>query len=341
MRIRSLIAAAALALVPAPRAAAAQEGADFYKGKTVRFIVSVGVGGGFDTYARMIAPHLAKALEATVVVENQPGAGGILALNQMMISAPDGLRFVIINGTPALLAQILEQDNLKYDLTRIPHLGVIAAEPWAVLVRPDSPIRTPQDLAGHKGRITWAGSGPTGGPGDGASITCHALGLACRVVMGYRSSSEMALALQRSEIDALYVTDASAGTYDKGQQARAIAIAARERSAVLPGLPTLYDTLALTPEQTWWLDLRAELNQYGRVLLTMPGIPADRLAALRAAIAKVLTDPAVIAEGAKTQRFIEFRDGETMERLARKLATQLSPERKREVREVVLKKYIE
>ena len=332
--------ALALVLALAGTPAAAQNAAEFYKGKTVKFIVGVGVGGGFDAYARMLAPHIGRALDATVVVENLPGAGGLLALNQMAIAQPDGLRFKILNGTPSLLAQILEQSNIKYDLTTMPHLAGVAAEPWAVLVSPGSPIKTLQDMVKPGQKIRWGGTGPTGGPSDGASVTCEALKLDCRVVLGYRGSAEIALALQRGELDAMYVTDASAANYEKGQQARVIGIGARKRSALLPQVPTLYEALKLTPEQEWWLDFRTELNQYGRVLLTMPGIPADRLAHLRAAIGKVLTDPAVIAEGAKTQRFIEYRDADAMQRLAQKLVGQLTPERKSQVREVVLKKFI-
>jgi tripartite-type tricarboxylate transporter receptor subunit TctC len=342
MRLRTLLACtalAAIALCPL-RPAAAEDAAQFYKGKTVRFIVGVGVGGGFDAYARMLAPHIGRAMEAVVVVENMPGAGGILALNQMMIAAPDGLRFKIVNGTPSLLAQILEQENIKYDLTKMPHLALVAAEPWAVLVSPSSSIKTPADLVKPGQKIRWGGTGPTGGPSDGASITCEALKLDCRVVLGYRGSAEIALAMQRGEMDGLYVTDASAATYDKGQQARVIAMAARKRSALLPEVPTLYEALKLTPEQEWWLDFRSDLNAYGRVLLTMPGIPEDRLAYLRQVIGKVLTDPVMIAEGAKTQRVIEYQDGPSMQALAAKLIAQLTPERKAQVREVVLKKFI-
>ncbi len=320
--------------------AVAQPAAEFYKGKTVRFIVGVGVGGGFDAYARMLAPHIGKALDATVVVENLPGAGGLLALNQMAVAQPDGLRFKILNGTPSLLAQILEQDNIKYDLTTMPHLAGVAAEPWGVLVGEQTGIKTAQDLVKPGRKIRWGGTGPTGGPSDGASLTCQALALDCRVVLGYRGSAEIALAVQRGELDGLYVTDASLAQYLNAQQGLVVAMASRERSKVLPAVPTFYESLNLTPEQEWWLDFRAELNGYGRVLLTMPGIPADRLAHLRAAIAKVLTDPAVIAEGAKTQRFIEYRDGATMQGVATKLVKQLSGERKAQVREAVLKKFI-
>lgn len=337
--LRRLLVATAM-LAAAPFAAQAQPAAEFYKGKTVKFIVGVGVGGGFDAYARMLAPHIGRALDATVVVENLPGAGGILALNQMAIAAPDGLRFKILNGTPSLLAQILEQDNIKYDLTTMPHLASVAAEPWGLMVSPTGPIKTLQDLVKPGLKTRWGGTGPTGGPSDGASLTCQALAIDCRVVLGYRGSAEIALAVQRGELDALYVTDASLAQYQKGQQGRVIGIADRQRSKLLADVPTLYEALKLSKEQEWWLDFRAELNAYGRVLLTMPGIPADRLAHLRAAIKKVLTDPAVIAEGAKTQRVIEYRDGEAMQALAAKLVKGLSAERKGQVREVVLKKFI-
>ncbi len=337
--VRRLLAGCGALALSAP-IAHAQSAAEYFKGTTVTFIVGVGVGGGFDAYARMLAPHIGKGLDATVVVENLPGAGGMLALNQMMIAQPDGLRFKILNGTPSLLAQILGQDNIKYDLATMPHLASVAAEPWGMMVSPTSPIKTLQDLMRPGQKLRWGGTGPTGGPSDGASLTCEALALECRVVLGYRGSAEIALAVQRGELDGLYVTDASLATYEKGSQGRVIAMAARKRSQVLPQVPTVYEALKLNNEQEWWLDFRAELNEYGRVLLTMPGIPADRLAHLRAVIGKVLTDPAVVAEGAKTQRFIEYRDGPAMEAIARKLLTQLTPERKRQVHEVVLKKFI-
>ena len=317
----------------------AQDAAQFYKGKTVHFTVSVGVGGGYDAYARMIAPHLSKALDATVIVENQPGAGGILALNQQMAATPDGLRLTLINGTPAALAQILEQENLRYDLTKVSHLGIISIDPWVWLMAPGSPIKSVADAQAAGVKIRWGGTGPTGGPSDGGAITCEALRLDCKIIIGYRGSAEIALSLQRGELDALYVSDSSAFTYDKGGQARAIAVSSRQRSQLLPDVPTMYEAARLTPEQEWWLDFRTSINDMGRILVTAPGVPADRLAVLRAGIKKVLTDPAVIAEGAKTQRPIDFRDAEAAAVIAQKAIGAITPEQKARVREVVLKKY--
>lgn len=333
--LRLLVIAGAVA----PLQARAEDAQSFYKGKVVKFIVSVGVGGGYDAYARMIAPHLAKALEATVIVENLPGAGGILALNQQMIAPPDGLRFTIINGTPAILAQILEQENLRYDLTKVDHLGIIAAEPWVWLIGAHMPFKTISEAVTSGTKIRWGGTGPTGGPSDGGAITCEALKLNCQIVLGFRGSAEIALAVQRAELDALYISDASAFTYDKAGQVRAFATAARRRSKVLPEVATMYEALKLAPEQEWWLDFRASLNDLGRILVTAPGTQADRLAHLRGAIKKVLTDPEVVAEGAKSQRFIDFRDADEAQRTAVKVLTGLTADQKARVREVVLKKY--
>src|ERR671939_487380 len=85
-----MILAASLGLVISP--AAAQETEEsFFKGKTVKIVVGYGPGGGYDVYARMIAPYIGKALGATVIVENQPGAGGLTALNRLYTASPDGL----------------------------------------------------------------------------------------------------------------------------------------------------------------------------------------------------------------------------------------------------------
>src|SRR5207244_2542538 len=78
----------------------------FYAGKTVRMIVGSGVGGGYDVFSRMIAPYLGKTLGATVVVENQPGAGGLVALNRLYMAPPDGLQISLTNGTMAAFAQL-------------------------------------------------------------------------------------------------------------------------------------------------------------------------------------------------------------------------------------------
>src|SRR5437870_4077516 len=78
----------------------------FYAGKTVRMIVGSGVGGGYDVFSRLIAPYLSKTLGTTVIVENVPGAGGLVALNKLYIAPPDGLQISLTQGTMAGVAQL-------------------------------------------------------------------------------------------------------------------------------------------------------------------------------------------------------------------------------------------
>jgi tripartite-type tricarboxylate transporter receptor subunit TctC len=314
--------------------AAAQDAAAFYKGKTVRFVVGVGVGGGFDAYARMIAPYLARALDATVVVENQLGAGGLVALNRISTAQPDGLNLMIVNGTPAALGQLLDQQNVRYDLTKLEHLGVIAAYPWVWIVGNHTPVKTVADAM--KTRLRWGGVGPTDGPADGARITCHALKLDCQVVLGYKGSADIALAMERGEMDAMYVSDSSAAQYVRNGQVRAIAAMGDKRSELLPETPTIFESAKLDDQARWWLEFRMSINDLGRILVTTPGVPAYRLEFLRAGVRKALTDPELIAEGKKTQRFVAFQGPEVARELARKALGQATPEMRERLRKVVL-----
>ena len=99
-----LLAAVTAALTLAPAQAQDAEKA-FFQGKTIRMVVGSGTGGGYDVYARLISPYLSKALDANVIVENQPGAGGITSLNRLYMSPPDGLTLSFANGTSAAFAQ--------------------------------------------------------------------------------------------------------------------------------------------------------------------------------------------------------------------------------------------
>jgi len=251
----------------------AQDAAAFYKGKTVKIMVGYGPGGGYDAYARMIAPHLDKALGASVIVENQPGAGGANALNRVFAGQPDGLTLMIVNGTAAALGQLLEQEGVRYDLAKLEHLGIVSSSPWMWLVSPTNPIvRTPAEAVKLNKLIRWGGTAPTDGLADGAAVACEALKLTCKVVIGYKGSAEVALAVQRGEMDAEYVSDTSANNYVKSGQAIAVAAMGRSKSRFFPDVPTVFEALKLTPEQEQWFDFRTDLDDLGRILVTTPGI---------------------------------------------------------------------
>ncbi len=334
----SAFAAAAAMLLTVP--SHAQDAAAFYKGKTVRILVGYGPGGGYDAYARMIAPHLDKVMGATVIVENLPGAGGINALNRVYAGQPDGLTTMIVNGTAAALGQLLEQEGVRYDLGKLEHLGIVSSSPWMWLVSPTDPIvKTAAEAQKLDKPIRWGGTAPTDGLSDGAAVACEALQLKCKVVIGYKGSAEVALAVQRGEMDAQYVSDTSANNYVKSGQAIAVATMGRTKSRFFPNTPTIFEAVKLTPDQQWWFDFRTDLDDLGRILVTTPGVPADRLAFLREAIKKVLTDPALKAEGEKSQRYVDFVPPEEARKKAMGLVTNITPEKKALAKHVILEKF--
>src|SRR4051812_11108977 len=128
--VRTIVAFLFCSVLPGPsNAQTAADEAAFFAGKQIRLVVGFGVGGGYDAYARLIAPYLARELDANVVVENQPGAGGVTALNTFVTSKPDGLRIMLANGWSNGISQLMGATGVRYDLTRVSHLGTISSSP--------------------------------------------------------------------------------------------------------------------------------------------------------------------------------------------------------------------
>src|SRR5262245_36888432 len=117
MVMHRIVLLSLLVLTTAPLSPARAQDAEkaFYAGKTVRMVVGSGVGGGYDVFSRLIAPYLAKTLGTTVVVENVPGAGGMLALNKLYVAPGDGLQISLSQGTAAAFAQLTGDQAARFD----------------------------------------------------------------------------------------------------------------------------------------------------------------------------------------------------------------------------------
>ena len=333
--VLAVLAALWTCVLASPTRAQESEAA-FYKGKTVRLIVGY-AGGGYDLYARLIAPYIAQALGATVVVVNQPGAGGITALDNLFAAPPDGLQMMIVNGAGAALGQLIGQAGVRYDLAKVGYLGTVSPLLRVWLVTPNSPIKTPQDaVAAHK-PMMWAAGGPIDGLSDGAAFACAGLALDCHIVMGYPGSAEAALAVSKGEMDALYIADTSANTYVKAGEARAVATMERKRSQLFPDTPTIFEALKLTPDQEWLFDYRGTVDSLGRIIVVPPNLPAARLATLQAAVKKALSDPALIAEGERSQNYIDYVDAGPTREAARKVVEAITPEQRERVKAILSK----
>jgi tripartite-type tricarboxylate transporter receptor subunit TctC len=294
-------------------------------------VVGSGTGGGYDIFSRMIAPYLSKVLGTTVIVENQPGAGGLIALNRLYVAPPDGLQISLSNGTSAAFAQITDQQGVRYELAKFSYLATVGAPPGLWLVGPDSPVREVQQAIDAKMKWRWASSGGMSGLGIGAAFTCEALKLDCHVVQGYKGSADAGLAVTRGEMDALYVPESSANNFVKAKQNWALATISRTKSRFFPDRPTIFEAARMDADQTWVMDYLANVEKLGRILIAPPGIPPARLAFLQDAVKETLHNPQLIADGEKAERIIEYLDPASTHRNALAVAGGITPEQKARV----------
>jgi tripartite-type tricarboxylate transporter receptor subunit TctC len=336
LRRCGLALAAVLALAIHGQPASAQESEQaYFAGKTVRFVVGFGAGGGYDSYARMLAPYLSKTLGATVIVENRPGAGGLVALNGVYIAPPDGLTIMIVNGTGAVYSQLTDLQGVRYDVGKITFLATLSAPPSMWTVGPHYPVKTiAQALTGQR-KWRWAASGPIDSLSDGAAFTCAGLRLDCQIVLGYKGSNDAALAVSRGEMDALYVTDTSANTYVRSNGLIALATVGRERSRFFPSLPTIFEAAKLDAGQEWIFNFRHVAQSLGRILVAPPGMSESRQAFMEAAVAKALRNPDFLAEGEKRQLYTDYVDAAGTRKNAVSIVSTVTPEQRKLVQNIL------
>src|SRR5688572_26143555 len=196
-----LFVAGAVAAIDLPALSAmAQTGADFYKGKTVTYIVATSPGGGYDLYGRLVAEFMQRYLPgSTFVVKNLPGAGHLVGTNTIYASKPDGLTIGTFN-TGLIYNQLIGLDGVKFDLTKMSWIGKAASDPRVFTVHPDLPIKTFQELQNWKGEpINFS----TAGVGSAAYVEtvmlAKALNLPAKIVTGY-NGTEDSLAMRRGEV---------------------------------------------------------------------------------------------------------------------------------------------
>lgn len=336
---RSLMIAGAAVALTATAPAFAQDAADYYKGKTVTILVGSPPGGGYDAYARMIAPYLAERLGADVVIDNRPGGGGLLALNMLSTSRPDGLTLMHVSAEGAIMSQLSDRAGARFDVSKLNWLARTATESKLWFVKPDSPIHTVADAQAAE-EITWSATGPADNISDVAAIISHSLDLNSKIITGYKGAKDMALAVVNGEVDSGVVSGSSMLSLVKSGKVRPIAMISQERWDQLPDVPTIYEAAKLDDDATWWLKMREDIGEAQRAMVTGPGVPADKVQYLRTAMADVLTDPALVEEAKASRRPISFMSGDDLQALIEELMASVDGEKLEQLRTIILEDYM-
>jgi tripartite-type tricarboxylate transporter receptor subunit TctC len=317
--------------------AASSDAANFYRGKTVRILVGSPPGGGYDLYARLIAPYLAVKIGATVLVENKDGNGGLAALSALMVRPVDGLTIMHASAEAAIISQMLARPGVTWDVTKLNWLAKTSMAPKLWFVGSNALYPSIKDTF-RANPLTWSATGLADNIRDVAAIISYVLALKSKIVMGYRGAGDMSLAVIRNEVDSGVLSADTALPHVANNSIKPVAILNSRRWHHLPDVPTLSEAAVLPADKIWIVELRQQIGEPHRAMVAAPGVSTDRVEFLRRAFADILTDPALIEEGTKTKREIEYMAGATLQRLVGELMTTAGP-RLPEFRKIVLESY--
>lgn len=293
----------------------------FFASNTVTLAVGSSAGGGYDAYARMLAPYLAEALGTTVVVDNETGGGGLLMINNAVIDArQDGTKLMILNGIGAASAALSGAEGVAFTLDGLKYVGMVAAEAPVLVVRADSPYQSIADLKAGSG-ILFGATGAASAANTNAEVIIRSLGLDATVATAFAGSSELDLALLAGDITMFTGAFDSRVPSIQAGETRALLIVDSESAEPLQDVANFNDlTPYFVPGGEAVFRAHLALTQFARPLATHPGIPEDRLAYLRAVFAEVMQNPALLAESQETRRPLGYRSGEDVEQMANELA---------------------
>ncbi len=277
-------------LTTAGSAFAQQPVADFYKDKRLRIIVSSTPGGGYDTYARLLARHIVDHIPGrpTAIVQNMPGGGGVVATNYLYNVAPkDGTVFANIQRTVPFLP-LFGHKGPKFDPVKLNWLGSLNNEVTVCIARKDAPVKNYQDLL--KTEMIVGGSGPNDTETVPALVN-NLLGAKFKIVAGYPSSTAVELAMQRKEVHGLCSSFGStkASNPNWKNDYNLIIQSSTEKHPDLPDVPLAME-LAKNPADRQIMELNDARLVIGRPFVLPPDIPADRLSALRKAFMDMTKD---------------------------------------------------
>jgi tripartite-type tricarboxylate transporter receptor subunit TctC len=295
---------AALFVMALTASASAAPVDEFYKGKSVTFIVGGSAGGGYDTLARAIGRYIGGHIPGnpSVVVEDMPGAGGLLAMDYLFrTAARDGSVIALVeNGPP--LAPLFGVKEARFDATQFNWLGTPSVETAVTLLWHSVPVNSLDDL---KTRPTTMGaSGTNSTQAFYTRLIDAVLGTKMKAINGYKGLNETFLAMERGEIDGSPSVFYSAITSTRPRWlpdhlAKAILQYGPRPVPALAGVPFVSD-LVTAPDDKLLLQAAFAPLALGRPLLMPPGVPAERVAAMRQALAGTLADAAFIADAEKT-----------------------------------------
>jgi tripartite-type tricarboxylate transporter receptor subunit TctC len=300
----------ALALLGAPGAGAE----DFYKGKTVTFVIGTAPGGGYDTYSRLIAANIGRHLpgQPNVVSQNMPGAAMIRATNYLYNEAPRDGTIIGMIDQAVYLNQILGLPQLKADVTKFNWIGRLISNSAVLYAWHTAPVKKIEDVYTHELVVSTSGAASR----MNWLVLDNLLGMKLKLINGYQGSSDSRLAIERGEVEALSqpwpVLKVENPEWLRDKKINLLLQTGADKNADLPQVPRMID-LAHNDGERALLSLFSSPSTVGRSVIAPPGLPAQRVSELRQAFMDSLKDPAFLAQVKKANLEIDPLPGEELQ----------------------------
>ncbi|MBI4488119.1 MAG: hypothetical protein HY694_03455 [Deltaproteobacteria bacterium] len=298
---------------------------DFYKDKTIRFVVGFAAGGGYDLAARVVGRHMTKHIPGnpTIVVENMTGAGSLIAANYTFNSArPDGL-FVGIWNSAFVLRQAMGDKAVRLDARKLGWIGAPTKGTPYCSIMAYTGLKTLKDVLAANREIKMGATAPGSTYDDLPKILNLTLGTKFKVVSGYEGTGTILVAMKRKEVEGGCWTWESARTTARpmldatgDEKLTPFLIHRRWQDPEVKDLPLIPEVLQkdedkLAAYRTW-----AGTYEFQRPFSVPPATPKERLQLLRKAFADTMKDPEFLAEAKKTKFPVTYVSGEETEKYA-------------------------
>lgn len=299
---------------------AAMAAAPFYEGKTIRIIVGTSPGGGYDTYTRLIARHIARHIPGNpaIVVDNMPGAGSMISANHLYkVAKPDGLTIGHFIGAQ-FIQQLLGRPAIEFDALRFEYIGAPAQDNMVIGIAKETGITTIEQWMATKTTIKLGGIAPGDGTYDIPKVLEATVGLPIQLVSGYKGTAPIRLAFNSGEVAGLANSwESFKATWRKELESGDVIIVLQATAKAHPDLPKVPLSINFAKTEEAQKLIQAALHSYGptaRPYVLPPGTPKEAVGILRKAFQDTMKDPEFLAEAKKARLDINPETGEELER---------------------------
>lgn len=307
--------------------------APFYQGKTIRIVVGNLAGDAYDLWARIFAQHMPKYIpgKPAIIVQNMPGAGGVIAANYVYsVAKPDGLTLGAF-GPSMYFDQLAGRKEVQFDWSKFTWIGTPEQTEFILIMRTDTPYQTIEDV---RKAAQPPKCGATGTSTSGyymPKFLDEGLGIKFNIVSGYPGGGEIDLGIERGELHCRNLTISTYFarepflTWHKKGFVRPIMQTPKKRDPRVADVPSIYELMDKykTPDAIRRVaTLLLAPAIFGRPMVATPGVPPDRVKILREAYHASLKDPALLQELKKRRWEVDAISGEELAKLATEVISQ-------------------